>query len=616
MIYHDGSADYVSNVTPAVGETVTVRLRTAAGAPVRRVILRTLYDGEQVFIEMRRWEAGPWALWESEIAVTEPRIGYRFLVLTDEGQGFYNTQGLCEHEPLDLFDFKILGGYQAPEWVKGAVFYQINPDTWRNERPELGPREDDYELHGHRPCLKRWGEPLQPGEPYAHSYYGGDLYGVAAGLGHVQDLGANAIYLNPVFKAFSTHRYDTVDYLQVDPALGGNEALAALSEALRARGMRAVLDVVPNHCGSRHPWFLQALADPDAPERGFFVFTRYPDEYDCWGGYKNLVKLNYADHELRRRMYGGRDSVLRFWLRPPYLIDGWRVDVGNMLGRAGMVQVNHEVLREMRQAVKAERPDSYLMGENFMDATDQLQGDMWDGVMNYCGFYTPIVDWLVGFQREVLGFPEAVTGPAALSTAALVQTWIERLGAVPWAVNLQQFNMLGSHDTERVTTTLGDKEQLYWLAVGYQMTFPGVPCIYYGNEIGMRNPTGEAAARAGARTCMEWDRSRWDTRAYRRYQELIRLRRTRPALIEGGFQVLKAGQDGFIYQRKRGEDGVLFTANRSPEPWHAGAVDAAAAGWRPGTLFREMGGQRTACVVDDQLEFPPLEQGGLIWLTE
>jgi len=115
---------------------------------------------------------------------------------------------------------------------------------------------------------------------------------------------------------------------------------------------------------------------------------------------------------------------------------------------------------------------------------------------------------------------------------------------------------------------------------------------------------------------MDWDRSHWDVDSFRRYQELIHLRRTRPALSDGGFQVLAAGQDGFIYQRQRGQDGVLFTANRSPDPWHPGVVDAVAAGWGPGTRLREFGGQRTVRVVDGQIDFPPLEQGGVIWLTE
>jgi alpha-glucosidase len=615
-VQHDGSGDYVSDLCPDVGQSVEVRLRMGRDAPVQRVILRFLQDGEPVFVEMQRSEVGEWAFWAGLLPIREPRTLYRFLLLAEDGHYFYNTQGLDEHDPLDIFDFKILGGYQAPDWVKTSVFYQINPDTWRNERPEINPKTGDFDYFGHKLTFKKWGEALERGQPYWLSFYGGDLYGVAASLNYLEELGVNALYLNPIFKAFSTHRYDTADYELVDPFLGGNQALEALSAALHQRGFRYILDIVPNHCGRQHAWFIKAQHDPLSTERDFFTFTHYPDQYHCWCGAKALVKLNYASPELRERMYAGQESIFRRWLRPPYGVDGWRVDVGNMLGRDGLVQMNHSVLRGIRQAVKQENGEVYLMGEHFLDASDQLQGDMWDGVMNYSGFYMPLLDWLAGFERNAIGFPEIVRGPGRLSTPALVRTWKERLGAAPWILNLQQFNMLGSHDTRRITSVLYDKPALYWLAVGLQMTFPGAPCVYYGNEIGMRNPEGEFAASAGARTCMEWDTARWDMASLQRYKTLIHLRRSHPALSEGGFQVLQTGEHGFIYQRKFGQDGVIFSANRSAQAWRPEEIDACSAGWGDGAVFEEFGGQRRVSVQAGRLQFPALEQGGRIWVKK
>ena len=315
-------------------------------------------------------------------------------------------------------------------------------------------------------------------------------------------------------------------------------------------------------------------------------------------------------------MYGPGDSALRRWLRDPYQLDGWRVDVSNMLGRDGPLQVNLEVLREMRLAVKAENPDAYFMGENFQDATDQLQGDIWDGVMNYSGFFTPLVNWLTGFSRGALGFNETIFSPQPLTTAALVQSWKERLGVVPWVLNLQQFNMLGSHDTTRITSMLKDSLALYHLALGFQMTFPGVPCVFYGNEIGMLNPTENSAAAAGARTCMEWDSSRWDMHSLALYRELIALRRQRKALADGGFQLLRCAADGFIYQRKCGGDVVLFTANRAAAPWQPAVTDAVAAGLPDGLRLRQFRGNQRLEVSQQQLRWPVLPQGGIIWLSE
>ena len=286
-----------------------------------------------------------------------------------------------------------------------------------------------------------------------------------------------------------------------------------------------------------------------------------------------------------------------------------------MLGRSGALQINLEVLREMRQAVKEENPEVYFMGENFQDASEQLQGDIWDGVMNYAGFFSPLLNWLTGFSRGALGFSETIFSPQPFTTEALVQTWKERMGMVPWVINLQQFNILGSHDTSRVTSILKDKPALYHLALGLQMTFPGVPCIFYGNEIGMLNPVDHTAAHAGARTCMEWDESRWDRQSLAFYKDLISLRRQNKALADGGFQVLDWTEDGFIYQRKLGKDVVLFSANRAALPWKPEILDTLNSGLPDGLCLREFRGTRTLEVHHQRLELPALEQGGVIWLS-
>ena len=189
--------------------------------------------------------------------------------------------------------------------------------------------------------------------------------GIIARLDHLQRLGVNALYLNPVFTAPSNHKYDVADFDHVDPHLGGDGALGRLRQSLDARGMRYLLDVVPNHVGVLHRWFRAAQADPAAPEAEFFVFDEHPDRYANWLGVRTLPKLDYRSAELRRRMMGAPDAVLRRWLLPPFSADGWRIDVGNMLGRHGPVQLGAEVARAVRAAVKETRPDAYLLGEHF-----------------------------------------------------------------------------------------------------------------------------------------------------------------------------------------------------------------------------------------------------------
>jgi alpha-glucosidase len=162
-------------------------------------------------------------------------------------------------------------------------------------------------------------------------------------LDYIQELGASALYLTPIFTSPSNHKYDVENYKQVDPHFGGNEALIALRQALDERNMKLMLDMVPNHCSATHPWFLAAQADPSAPTAEFFTFYRTPNEYESWFGIRSLPKLNYRSEHLRELMYAGQDAIMRYWLRPPFRIDGWRLDVANMLARQGESQFEHKV---------------------------------------------------------------------------------------------------------------------------------------------------------------------------------------------------------------------------------------------------------------------------------
>src|SRR6266850_2426618 len=430
-VHHDGSSRYVSNLYPRLGETVRVRLRVGGGAPVRRVFLRTCPDGEQAFTPAMPGPAEPpsrW--WKTELPVSEPGVHYRFVLEADDGVWFYSAAGPAAHDPLDATDFRLLADAAPPAWLRSAVFYQIFPDRFANGDPSRDPRPDEYTYRGHRPRTFAW-ETIPPeDQTFPLVFYGGDLRGVRERLDHLTNLGVSALYLNPVFTSFSNHKYDVADYEHVDAHLGGDEELARLRRALAERGMRYLLDVVPNHIGSSHPWFQAAQADASALEAGFFTFARHPDQYATWLGVQSLPKLNYRSEELRRRMVTGPDSVLRRWLRPPFSADGWRVDVANMLGRQGEVQLGTEISRAIRQAVKETRPDAYLVGEHFFDAAAQLQGDQWDGAMNYAGFTFPLWHWLRGYKQDAHGMKDVIASPVPWPTAALESAWRSRNAAL------------------------------------------------------------------------------------------------------------------------------------------------------------------------------------------
>ena len=557
-IFHSGAPKYVSVLYPKLGDTITLQLRAAADAPIKRVWLRYFPDGEQQFAPMTAAQASDAVQWWTiDFAIKQPVEHYRFVIEAEDGIYWYTAKGIQIQEPLDAFDFRIVADYHGPSWLLSTVFYQIFPDRFANGDPHNDPQPQDYEHAGQRPETFAWGADPDPDKIFPLVFYGGDLQGVAQRLDYLAQLGINGIYLNPIFTADSNHKYDVADYDNVDVHFGGNEALIALREALSRRNMRYMMDIVPNHCGYSHTWFQAALADQHAPEADYFTFHNHPTSYESWLGVWTLPKLNYESEALREAMYRSAESVMNKWLLPPFSADGWRVDVANMLGRQGEIQIGTVVTREMRQSIKASAPDSFLLGENFFDATAQMQGDQYDSIMNYMGFTKPLLYWLCGYRLGAWGMRESIRSAGPYRTESMLATMAERLSVVPWQLALQQFNLLGSHDTSRIRTLVGGNDALHKLAVTVLLTYPGVPSIYYGDEIGMQDHP-----KLDQRGCMVWDESQWNTDLLAHYRTLIGLRRSEPALQSGSLQIVGHGADWFAYLREGEAGSVLVIANR------------------------------------------------------
>ncbi len=594
-----------------MGEIVQVRLHTPPGAPLRRVILRTIPNGEQQFTQMRPFgEQDGLQVWTAEMTVREKRMPYRFILETDETLWWFNALGASLQMPFELFDFKLLADFPEIPWLKSTVFYQVFPDRFANGDPTNDPADGPIGYRNYTRRTYAWGE-TPAGLRTEMPFYGGDLQGITQKLDYLQSLGVNALYLNPVFSAYTNHRYDVSDYYQVDPVLGGDAALIRLREALAQRGMRYILDIVPNHCGVGHTWFQTACADPASPEASFFFFKNHPADYTSWMGFGSLPKLNYKSLELRERMYAGPDAVFRYWLKPPFSADGWRVDVANMLARSDAEQYDREVLPGIRQAVKETNPEAYIVGENFYEAASQLQGDAWDGVMNYTGFTNPLAYWLMPFSLDAIGWKENLVSQTRWDTQTLVNAWREHLAAIPWAVALQQLNLLDSHDTARIRSVLHGSDALVRLAAILQFTFPGVPCLYYGDEIGLADEEG-----FGSRNCMPWDAELWDLDLLNFYRRLVSLRKESRVLSEGAFEPLYWQQDLLICQRFLADERILVTANRADQtlpPHTASPLHGSLGG---GQTYRGLFGGQTLRVAAGKLHLPELPQGGEIWLAQ
>ena len=593
------------------GDEVRLRVRAAPGAPVDRVFLRTAPDGEQVLTELAEAAPGPACRWFEVIARLEaPVTDYRFLVVGATGYHWLNGRGLHPEDATDRDDFRLVAGFDPPSWLADRVFYQVFPDRFANGDPSNDVEDGSWTYRGHPSRRRAWGDRPIDGPGGSVDFFGGDLAGIEAHLDHLVDLGVNAIYLNPIFETRSNHGYDTIDYGCVAAHFGGDEALISLRRATRSRDIRLILDIAPNHTGSEHPWFLAAQADPDAPTAGYYTFRRRPDDYESWLGVRSLPKLDYRDPGLREAMYAGDDSILRRWLRPPFSIDGWRIDVANMLGRQGPVQLGADVARGMRAAVKDLNPDAYLMGEHFYDPTDQLNGDQWDGVMNYAGFATPVLEWLSGVEFRSSGIGTVIAG-GPRGTDELVATLEAYRAAIPWAVLRCQYDLLDSHDTPRVRSVVGGDPGRLRAAFGLLFGYVGVPSVLYGDEVGLDGEGGNAT-----RLAMPWDEAHWDLDHLAFVRALVRFRLRSRALRTGGFQVLDSGEDWLAFLRDTDEEQVIVVVARAASDPPAGGLAVAHGAIGDGTPFVSLLTGERATIAGGRLPLASVAPGVALWTTD
>ncbi|MDA0700393.1 MAG: maltodextrin glucosidase [bacterium] len=552
----------VPEMLEAHGATLRLRVRTRGALP-RSAWVRSEPDHEERLTPLQLVagpDAGGWSSWAAEIDVAPhgPVTRYAFRFVFAWGQVWATAAGQHPGDPDVLDHFRHVADYRPADWVWGQVAYQVFPDRFRSADPANAPRDGAWSIDG-RPIVRRaWQERPTAGMG-AREFFGGDLDGVREGLDHVADLGASLLYLNPVFASPSSHRYDTVDYDRVDPHLGGDAALDRLLGELRRRGIRVLLDAVVNHTSDRHPWFDRegsaatpgAYGGPSSPYRDRYVFrdASDPESYVGWAGVRSLPVLDFASAGVRDAVYGGEAAVLRRWLRPPWRIDGWRLDVIHMLGEGAGAGDNAEHVRAIRRAIREERPDAYVLGEHFADATPWLQGDQEDGAMNYAGFLRPMLAFWAGV--DLRGDPERCD-------AATLERRLTRVRArIPWPIALSQFNFLSSHDVPRFLTRLGGDVDALIAAHHALFAYVGVPCVYYGDEVGL-----EGGADPDNRRPFPWAPSTWNRRLHHAVRRLAHLRRTHPALAVGRYRPLLANGDVHAFARVHEQEAVVVVAHR------------------------------------------------------
>lgn len=555
------------------GRSVHFRIRLPRYWDCRFARLKVCCDGTPEQSLDMFWAGQPdpeteW--WECDFT---PEVGvyfYGFALSCDDGDRFlcplpdgsaYESREMHSRWQLTCYQ----KDFETPDWLAGGVFYQIFPDRFYRSGDKKEGVPTDRILHRSWDEPPVW-EPDQNGRVWNNDFFGGDLNGITEKLPYLASLGVTCLYLNPIFEAHSSHRYDTADYEKIDPLLGDEQDLKTLTAEAEKQGIRVILDGVFSHTGADSRYFnkegrygeegaYKSVASPYYP---WYNFTRWPDKYASWWGFDTLPELNELSPAFLEYITGENGIVRRFMRAGAA---GWRLDVAD--------ELPDPFIDALRNAVKAEKKDGLLLGEVWEDASNKesyghrrryLLGDQLDSVMNY-PFRDGILRWLTGGSAN--DFYNTVEG--------IVENY-------PPHVTRLLMNHIGTHDTERALTMLAGEpafgrgrrwqseqkltpeqyekgKTLLKLASLLQFSLPGVPCVYYGDEAGMsgyRDPFN--------RYPYPWGKEDKDLVCW--YRQLGEMRKTASPLKQGGFTAVRGNDNVVCFIRSEGDTHFICAVNK------------------------------------------------------
>ena len=511
-------------------------------------------------------ETALYETWTAAFALDDPDLYFYFFQITTKNESFrLLKQGDDTNmEEGDWWQVSVIAEeFAVPSALEGAVMYQIFPDRFAKAgQADLHDKLQPYWIHSSTHDVPVW-QPNERGEVTNNDFFGGNFAGMCEKLDYLHDLGVEVLYLNPIFMAWSTHRYDTYDYARIDPMLGTEDDFRHFCNEAHERGMKVILDGVFSHVGDRSPYFQSAISDPNSPYRSWFQFQHYPDRYTSWWGITTLPCVNKMDPAFLDYIIDGPYSIAVRWLMAG--ADGWRLDVVD--------ELPDEFVLRLRRRIRQVKPGAILIGEVWEDASNKIAYDRrrryfvdneLDGVMNY-----PL-------QKAIFRYVRRENDGAEFGQQ--VMTLAENYP--PHVLNACM-NLLSTHDTPRAINALLDPhdgsrddlarrhfspEQITWgkellrLAAFLQFTMPGAPCIYYGDEAGMtgyRDPFNRAF--------YPWGEEDVNLQAF--YRALARLKRENPALKTGRVEVITASNGRVQFLRQSAGQTAMVFCNASREPW-------------------------------------------------
>ncbi len=609
-LFSDETGNFRIPAEPEKFSTVRIRFRTAVANA--DAVYFCMNDKEIVMQIIGTDEL--FAYYEYEIALTDKQIHYYFKIVTGFETCYYDKAGVCDKR-LGWYDFVITPGFKTPDWAKGAVMYQIYTDRFFNGDKSNDVETNEYSYIGdYSKKVDDWFK--YPAAMGVREFYGGDIQGVWDKLDYLEKLGVEVIYFNPLFVSPSNHKYDIQDYDYIDPHLGkivkdegellkdgdyenknasryitrvtdmenleaSNQFFAEFVKAVHERGMKVILDGVFNHCGSFNKWLDReqiyekqqgyakgAYVSADSPYRTFFKFFEeswpYNYHYNGWWGHDTLPKLNYEESP---KLYEYIMNIAKKWVSEPYNIDGWRLDVAADLGQSG--EFNHKFWKDFRKTVKEANPEAIILAEHYGDPGSWLQGDEWDTVMNYDAFMEPITWFLTGMEKHSDEKREDLRGDS-YSFFASMRHHMSRFQGQSLLVAM---NELSNHDHSRFLTrtngnvgrvaSVGSEAANIYVnkgimkeAVIMQMTWPGAPTLYYGDEAGLCGWTDPDNRRT-----YPWGRE--DVELIEFHRDVISIHKHNKALKRGSFKALLGDYNIIAYGRFLEENIIAVAVNNN-----------------------------------------------------
>lgn len=612
-LFSDETENYVIPMEPKVGEKVKIRFRTQKDN-VDFVYFISGSVKQKMELEFSR---DRFDYYKTEVTMGEESLYYYFEIQSGRVRCFYNKCGVSQ-DLQQSNSFCIIPGFSTPEWAKGAVMYQIFTDRFYNGDPTNDVEDREYIYIGEKTSkVTDWNK--LPAHMGVREFYGGDLQGVLDKLDYLQKLGVEVIYFNPLFVSPSNHKYDTQDYDYIDPHFGviaedtgsllmdwnlsnrkatryiqrvtnkknleaSNRLFIRLVEEMHKRNMRVILDGVFNHCGSFNKWMDReqiyenqkgyekgAYIAEDSPYHSFFRFYNehewpYNGFFEGWWGHNTLPKLNYEDSPKLEEYIM---KIAAKWVSPPYNADGWRLDVAADLGFDQ--EYNHAFWKKFRKTVKEANPNAVILAEHYGDPSSWLRGDQWDTVMNYDAFMEPMSWFFTGMEKHSDEYREEKKGNADEFIRAMKQH-MARFTAPSLQVAM---NELSNHDHSRFLTRtngvvgrvadLGGeaankdvRPEIMREAVVMQMTWPGAPTLYYGDEAGVCGFTDPDNRRT-----YPWGKE--DLQMLEFHRHAIAMHRKYPVLTHGSLCFLHSGQDSLAYARFDLKQQMIVIFNNSEE---------------------------------------------------